>query len=65
MPKQTRVKLVVYDILGKEVVTLVDEMKQAGRYSLTWNANHHASGVYIFRLQAGDYSATKKLLLIK
>ena len=65
LPKQSRVKLVVYDILGREVVTLVDEMKQAGRYSLTWNANHHASGVYIFRLQAGYYSATKKLLLIK
>jgi hypothetical protein len=65
LPKQSRVKLVVYDILGRKAATLVDEMKKAGSYQVIWNANRFASGVYFYRLQTGNYSAVKKLLLLK
>ena len=65
LAKETRVKLVVYDILGREVSTLVDETQKSGSYQVVWNPNRFASGVYLYRLQAGDYSSTKKLLLLK
>jgi hypothetical protein len=57
--------LKVFDILGNEVATLVNEEKPAGSYTVQWNAQGIASGVYLYRLQAGDYSAAKKLLLLK
>ena len=52
-------------MLGQEVVTLVDETKQAGRYQLQWNATDLASGVYFYIIQTGDFVASKKLLLLK
>jgi hypothetical protein len=58
--------LKIYDIIGREVTTLVNnEFKNAGRYEVSWNANNYASGVYIYRLQAGDYVSSKKMVLIK
>ena len=65
LPRQSRVKLVVYNVLGREVATLVDGAKKAGSYQVRWNAKGFASGVYFYRLKAGDYIATKKLLLLK
>ena len=65
VPKTARVKLVVYDILGRQVATLVDEVKAAGRYQSTWHTSRLASGVYFYRLNAGDYGATRKLVLLK
>ena len=59
------VKLVVYDILGREVVTLVNEKKAPGRYSVTWDASGQASGVYFYRLQAGSFIETRKLVLVR
>ncbi|MFA7418683.1 MAG: T9SS type A sorting domain-containing protein [Melioribacteraceae bacterium] len=65
------VSLKVYDVLGREVATLVDEYKQAGNYKVTFNMHHLStplemtSGVYFYRLQAGSYNETKKLCLIK
>jgi hypothetical protein len=64
-PVVSRVRLVVYDLLGREVATLMDERKEPGRYDVTWNASGCASGVYICRMQAGDFVSTKKLLLIR
>ena len=57
--------LKVYDILGREVATLVNEKKSAGKYSVTWNASSMASGVYFYRLEAGSFVETKKLLLLR
>jgi hypothetical protein len=65
LPKESRVKIVVYDILGREVARLVDEMKKAGSYQVVWEANRLASGVYFYRLQAGNFCETKKLILMK
>ena len=62
LPKASIVQLTVYDILGRELKTLVNELKQAGRYEATFNASHLASGVYMYRLKAGSFVETKKLL---
>jgi hypothetical protein len=55
----------VYDIMGREVATLVNETKEAGSYQVTFNASKLASGVYFYKLQAGNYTSVKKLLLLK
>ncbi len=59
------VKLVVYDLLGREVKTLVNEYKQAGTYQVSFNAEGLSSGIYFYKMTAGDFSETKKLVLIK
>ena len=60
-----QVKLNIFDITGKEVARLVDKYLQPGSYSVDWNVGSMASGVYFYRLEAGENSATKKLLLLK
>ncbi|GEM_PF-2003973 len=65
IPEQSRVTLTVYDLLGRKVATLVDEHLQAGEYSHVFDANHLASGVYIYRLQAGEHISMKRLTLVK
>ncbi len=59
------VKLVVFDLLGREVRTLVNEALQAGTYQVRFDAGDLPSGVYFYRLTAGDFSETKKLILMK
>jgi hypothetical protein len=65
LPSRSMVSLKVFDILGREVSTIVSEELQAGSYTRQWNASAFASGVYFYRLQAGTYSETKRLLLLK
>jgi hypothetical protein len=68
LPKDGRVKLVIYDILGREIKTLVNELKQAGKYIVEFNGTHFASGVYFYRIQVEggkSYTAVKKMVLIK
>ena len=60
-----KVSLKVYDLLGREVATLVDEYKQAGNYTVTFNAENLTSGVYIYRLVSGENNAMNRMLLIK
>jgi hypothetical protein len=59
------VTLKVYDILGNEVTTLVNEQKEPGYYEVDFNAGNYASGVYIYRLQAENYISTKKMMVLK
>ena len=59
------VSLKIYDVLGREVTTLVNEEKPAGTYEVTWNAANLPSGLYFYQIKAGSYTATKKLLLLK
>ncbi len=61
----TLVTLKVYDILGNEVATLINEEKPAGRYEINFNASSLASGVYIYKIQAGSFISSKKMLLLK
>ncbi len=55
----------IYDLLGRIVKTLVDEEKQAGQHQAIWKAKHFSSGIYFYRIQAGDHSETKKMVLLK
>lgn len=64
-PVNSHQSIKIYDILGKEVVTLVDEFREAGVYEVTFDASKLASGVYIYKLQAGDFVDSKKMILIK
>ena len=59
------VTLKIYDILGREVATLVNERQTFGSHSITFNAGSLPSGVYIYKLEAGTFTAAKKLLLLK
>jgi len=65
IPRSEFVKIKVYDILGKVVVTLINEDKPAGNYSVQLNAGKLVSGVYFYRMEAGTYTQTKKLLFLK
>ncbi|MCJ7552312.1 MAG: T9SS type A sorting domain-containing protein, partial [Ignavibacteriaceae bacterium] len=69
LPVSSNVTLKVYDILGKEVAILVNEEKPMGSYEITWNASSAAgglpSGVYFYRLQAGSFVQTRKMILLK
>ncbi|MCS6988459.1 MAG: S8 family serine peptidase [Chloroherpetonaceae bacterium] len=65
LPATSDVKLEVFDVLGRKVATLVDERQSAGAYSVNFNAANLASGVYFYRLQAGSFAETKKMLLVK
>jgi hypothetical protein len=59
------VKLVIYDILGREIDVLVDEVLKSGTYEVEWNAEKYTSGIYFYRLTTDGYSVTKKMVLIK
>ena len=65
LPKESFVSLKVFDLLGREVTTLVSEEMSAGSYSRQWNATNIPSGIYFYRLQAGSFCETKKLVLLK
>jgi len=66
IPQQSVVRLTVTDVLGREVATLINnEERNAGNYNVKWNASSFASGVYFYRLQAGNFVQTKKLVLLK
>jgi len=63
--KPGNVKLSVYDITGSKVATIVNENKPAGNYSVQFNGANLASGIYLYRLESGSYSASKKFILMK
>jgi hypothetical protein len=63
--KMEDVKLTIYDILGREVQTLVNEQLQPGTYEVTFDESNLPSGIYFYQLKAGDYIETRKMLLIK
>jgi hypothetical protein len=68
LPEAAHVTLKVYDMLGKEVATLVNQFQKAGSYNSTFSINNSAlssSGIYIYRLKAGSFSSVKKMMLVK
>ncbi len=65
IPKVSHVTLKVFDILGREVATLVNEQKSPGTYTVRWDASGVASGIYFYRMQAGMFVETKKMLLVR
>ena len=65
IPQSSRVTLKVFDILGKQVAKLVDKYQSAGEYDVIFSAGELSSGIYFYRLQAGNYTDVKKMLLLK
>lgn len=65
MPKSNYVKLIVYDAMGREVSTLVNEKLNPGTYEVEWNASNFPSGIYFYKLQTESLSKTKKMILVK
>ena len=65
IPKSGKVTLKVYDVLGKEVAVLVNGFKSKGRYSVRFNGNNLSSGIYFYKITSGDFTAAKKLILMK
>jgi hypothetical protein len=65
VPQLSRVKIKLFDILGNEIETLVNEMKPAGRYDITWNAAGFPSGVYFYTFVTDNYRDTRKMILMR
>jgi hypothetical protein len=59
------VELIIFDMLGRKVKSLVSEQQNAGSYDVVFNASHLASGVYFYKLSANDYVETKKMVFLK
>jgi len=65
LPANGLVTIKVYNVIGKEIATLVNEYQQSGKYSKTFSANELTSGVYFYTIKSGSFSATKKMILLK
>lgn len=65
LPLGSHVKLAVFDVVGREIATLIDEEQQAGFKSVEFASNRFASGVYFYRLTAGAFVATRKMVVMK
>jgi hypothetical protein len=63
--KEGLVSIKVYDLVGREVATLVNEVKPAGSYSTQWNAAGMCSGIYFYKMQANSFSLIRKMILLK
>ena len=65
LPQQSDVRITVYDMVGRQVATLVNETVQAGTHTVNFDASNLSSGVYLYRLQAGSTTLSRKLTVIK
>jgi len=65
IPNLSYVKLLIYDITGREIAVLVNTELQPGSYDYKWNASQFASGIYFYKIKAGDFSQVKRMILIK
>ncbi len=65
MPEAGMVKLTLYNILGQEIRTLVNEFKEAGTHTINFNATELNSGMYIYKIEANGFTQTRKMTLVK
>jgi hypothetical protein len=65
IPYRTNVELKIYDVMGREVASLIKGLKEAGEYTVNFNAKELSSGIYFYRLRAGSFNAVKKMILIR
>jgi hypothetical protein len=65
LPEQAMVEISIFNALGERVVSLVNEMKDAGRHSVAFNAAGYSSGIYFYQIKANDYVSVKKMILMK
>lgn len=65
VPFTDRINISIYNILGEMVTTLVNQIQEAGRYEIKFDATQFASGIYIYRMETSNYSSVKKMIVIK
>jgi len=65
LPQQSDVQITIYDLVGREVTTLVSEIQDAGYKSIQWNATNVPSGIYFYQIRAGEFVQTRKMVLLK
>ncbi len=65
IPQNSNVSLKIYDVIGKEVMSLVNQQQVAGNYEIEFNASNFSSGVYFYKLQSGNFAETRKMILVK
>ena len=65
LPEAAKVKLEIYNVLGQVVEVMVDSNQEAGHHAVQWDASDMASGVYFYRLTTGEFTATKRMVLMK
>ncbi len=65
IPKATNVKITIFNAIGKEIAVLVNGNYESGTHNITWNANNIASGMYFYKMEAGNFTSTKKMMLIR
>jgi len=65
LPEATDIQLTIFNIAGQKVATLFDGYKEAGSHSVTWDGSKYASGIYFYHIKAGEYTATRKMTLLK
>jgi energy-converting hydrogenase Eha subunit E len=65
LPAKADVKLTIYNILGQEVTRLIDREMSAGKHVVNWDASQNSSGVYFYKIEAGDFTETRKMMLVK
>ena len=65
LPQNGNIELIVYNIQGREIETLINDFQTSGYYSINWNATSYPSGVYLIRMESGDFTQTQKVVLVK
>ncbi len=65
LPVAGKVRISIYDLLGRKIETLIDEYRQAGYYQAVWNASEYSSGIYYYKIETGDVTETKRMVLLK
>lgn len=65
LPQNSQVKITIYDVTGRQLQELVNEYQTAGKYSISFNAMKLSSGIYYYKIQAGDFSSVRKMMLVK
>jgi len=65
IPQKKFVQLIIYDALGREVTKLINEELTAGSHEVVWNAENFVSGVYFYKIKAGNFTDTKRMVLVK
>jgi hypothetical protein len=65
LPKDAKVSLVVFDMLGRKVMTLVNDMQKAGYHEVQFNSLNLSSGTYFYKISAGDFTSIKRMVLLK
>jgi hypothetical protein len=65
LPAQVHVTIKIFDVLGREIETLINEEQHAGRYQLVWDAGRESSGIYFLRMMAGSFVSTRKMMLVR